>query len=627
MIFNKIDRTFRKLHILPDVLALIGILAYSVRSLFLAHFLCLNMDEGTYLMKGLLFIRGEYIPYQFYGPWSQKMPVSYYLFGVAEQIFGSGLRTGRYLAVGFAVLTVIGIWLLVRRLGGKWIGLLAVLYMLINRIGILFYVYAATQPFVACFGVWALYFALGGKQKNWQVAVGAAFAGLAAITRQNMLPFVALFILYVFWQYGRRTGLYALLSASVVFLLPHLIFWPNILSLWTLLPRTLTPFLDPWRFPYDASLAIRHIDSFDYQRDAFWEGICYYFVPFFGVLASVFLSKPRRLWKKAEDYKTYVFLVAAWFVLLAVHFYASFFMNYGIYTFSNYVAFFQYIGIAVIAVSYRAWNLKAGVYKQTGLALFLASLFTVTFFVRARWIASFIAWIPFPRIKNHQIQPGMTTLLSAIANKFKVPLDVLYRWLPVLSGILLMIVIVVLGWLLAKRLKTVSSLPLAMVAVLILGFVFTPTAFLGQGHPELTCSFDALAADETIGTAVAASIPSGSTIYWFPNMAPTPLLRLDHPVLFPPQLDDMFTFVNGGEDNLVLKFGFWNQSLVEHWMAESNYVIVIDSEQHQDIDILQEAYGQLYQFIEIPLPSVPISCQDRKIWTVHIFKVEKIQTP
>jgi len=103
-----------------DVAALLGLAIYFVQSIVFAHTTVSNLDEGAYLLKGFLFATGQYHPFD-PGISTNKAPFSFLIPGYVQLVFGPGLRTGRYLAVFFGVLAVIGTWVAARRIGGKWL--------------------------------------------------------------------------------------------------------------------------------------------------------------------------------------------------------------------------------------------------------------------------------------------------------------------------------------------------------------------------------------------------------------------------------------------------------------------------------------------------------------------------
>ena len=64
------------------------------------------------------------------------------------------------------------------------------------------------------------------------------------MTRHNLVLTLPLLVLYVFWQHGRKAGWWAFVACPAPILVLHVVYWPNILQLWTIwLPSRLTPFL------------------------------------------------------------------------------------------------------------------------------------------------------------------------------------------------------------------------------------------------------------------------------------------------------------------------------------------------------------------------------------------------
>src|SRR5688500_12101583 len=119
---------FQKIHawlidhpFLAEGFSLAGILFYSFELWQFAHLQSSVLDEGRYLYEGWLCATGQYLPVQAYGPWTNQMPLAFFIPGWIEIIFGPGLRTGRMFAFVLAVLAVIGLWLTARRLSGRWV--------------------------------------------------------------------------------------------------------------------------------------------------------------------------------------------------------------------------------------------------------------------------------------------------------------------------------------------------------------------------------------------------------------------------------------------------------------------------------------------------------------------------
>jgi 4-amino-4-deoxy-L-arabinose transferase-like glycosyltransferase len=61
-----------------------------------------------------------------------KMYLSFFLWGWIQVLFGAGLQAPRLFAALFSVLSVVGIWIVARRLSNRWLAALAV-WVLIDQ--------------------------------------------------------------------------------------------------------------------------------------------------------------------------------------------------------------------------------------------------------------------------------------------------------------------------------------------------------------------------------------------------------------------------------------------------------------------------------------------------------------
>src|SRR5688572_27938247 len=138
-----------------DAVALLGLLIYLLQSIIFAHTTISNLDEGAYLLKGTLFVSGEYRPFD-PGISTNKAPLAFLIPGYVQLLFGAGLRTGRYLAVFFGVMAVIGTWITARRISGKWLATAAVWLFACSPMIIKIYSGAATQSTIACMLAWTM---------------------------------------------------------------------------------------------------------------------------------------------------------------------------------------------------------------------------------------------------------------------------------------------------------------------------------------------------------------------------------------------------------------------------------------------------------------------------------------
>ena len=140
-----------------------------------------SLDEGAYLYKGYLFATGQYRPFELNGPQTNKSPLAFLIPGFAELIFGSGLRTGRMLAVVFGMLTVILVGWIAYRLAGKWLAAAAVWALALNPVLIKTYSEGVSQSEVAFTLALMLALCLGEDRPSWQLALSGFLLPIAAL--------------------------------------------------------------------------------------------------------------------------------------------------------------------------------------------------------------------------------------------------------------------------------------------------------------------------------------------------------------------------------------------------------------------------------------------------------------
>ncbi len=198
---------------LPILLAVLAAIVYLLQSINFAHHLGVTMDEGTYLMKGLLYVKGVYSPFEAYGPVTNKMPLAFYIPGVIQWIFGPGLRTGRYFMVILGLLTLLALWITTRRLAGYRWAALAVWLVALNPAVIGFTTQAMTQGITACLFAWVFALCLGKNQSLFSILLGSAVAVVVVLVRQNLVPLLPVLVLYIFWVHGWRKGLLSIIDS------------------------------------------------------------------------------------------------------------------------------------------------------------------------------------------------------------------------------------------------------------------------------------------------------------------------------------------------------------------------------------------------------------------------------
>jgi hypothetical protein len=266
---------------IASLVALVGAFVFLGLSI---HFIITQrstIDEGLYLYKGYLFAKGIYHPFQDFGPRTEYSPLSYLIPG-AIQLIHPGLLTGRIFSALIGFLALLGLWAAAKKLSGAWAAAACVWAVTLNPVYARFYSLGISQGLVTCLLMATLFLAFG-KPRIWQTSLSAALAGILLLTRQNMAPVLPILLAYIFWQYGRRHGLFALATGILVVIIGNLVFWPGILEAWApWLPASLTPFLDDWRVPQGLTAALSFHPDWVTRLYTLLEGLRFHFLALAG---------------------------------------------------------------------------------------------------------------------------------------------------------------------------------------------------------------------------------------------------------------------------------------------------------------------------------------------------------
>jgi hypothetical protein len=592
---------------------LLGALIYFIQAIIFAHTNISGLDEGSYLYKGYLFVTGVYKPFEPYGPLTNKAPLAFLIPGMAEFIFGPGLRTGRYFAIFLGLLTLLGTWITARRFGGKWLAAGAVWAFVLSPIIINVQAIAASEVIIACMLAWMCALVLGEDRPAWQIILGAILAALTILTRQNMVVVLPLLVLYVFWQHGIRMGLWSMLAGGLVLLIGHLVYWPNILTIWApWLPENLTPFLNPYRLPEDA------IPIWDPSIDlgnrviAFFLGIRHHIIPVVGAFTALVLWSRPREWKSSSPMRAGVFLAVLYMLLFAMHAWAAVASQYESYScvfcLTAYLAFFDPLGIllAVVAIA-GSWN------RNPSMVLKITAVFLVLVFSAGIGLSAFenvdrpLLDFPIPRMREGRILAGTTPLVVFLSNKFALSLVLIKKYLAFSLGLLAGVLVLLLSfwlWRRSRRIGYKSDFSFVMLNVfLALSFLFSP--FLNTGGDLTDCAQDVIVSNEEVGRYLSQVIPPDSLVYWDGGLSFTPLTYVSDIRIFPPQINDGYTYRNGGDPDLLYRFSHWNNELNEEWKAQAD-VFIIEEKRYSG----WRDYLNTQEFEEYQRPPVSLSCED-----------------
>ncbi len=616
----------------PAILvAFAGVLLYSTLSISYAFTQISTIDEGLYQYKGTLFASGTYQPFQEYGPRTLYGPLAYLIPGYVQRIFGPSLLTGRLFGVLTGLLAVVGLWLVARRLAGNWWGAAAVWVTAINPGVIRNYSFGVDQGLVACFLMGILFLSLKKSRFSWQIIAGTVLAVILLLTRQNMAPVLPILICYIFWEYGKKAGWIAVLAGTITLLAGHLAFWPGILSMWTpWFPASLTPFLNAWRVPAGA---VQVMEAQQPNASAriygFLEGVRFNFVALTGFAASLIFWPKRSAWKDTAQFRATVFLAVLFLGLLGLHAWAGLGFgegnNYNTFTFSPYIAFFNFLGILVFVAVFPILEKRPSVIRLLMVLVLVLAFATGIGFGGFSVFGDQLININIPRIKTlfttGHLPTGQVPLWDYLANTFGIPHNTARRRVPAVAGLMAGLMILAVGWggwawLRRKRTVVYSMGFITMLLFLTMGAVLSPTGVLGGGLTQWSCSGNVITEYRQVGDFLARNIPAGSKVYWDGGNAVAILLSVPNIRIFPQQIDGSWNFYKGGDSDTLARLGKWNDALAKTWRDEADVIIT-----QQVYYPNWQSYLNESQFVEVAPLKIPLNCASNTYLRVFIRKV------
>ncbi|MBN2500290.1 MAG: glycosyltransferase family 39 protein [Anaerolineales bacterium] len=578
-------RNWLQIPLLAEGLALLGAIIYAVQTWTYAHTQFSVLDEGSYLVKGYFFATGKYAPFADYGPWTNHMPLSFLLPGWAQVLFGPGLRAGRYLSVVCGLLMMVGLWLLVRRVAGRWWAVVAVGAIALSPALVKIYSQAISQVLVVCLLVWVLHFGLGKDRTRGQLVVSGVLAGALWLTRLNMFPVYFFLVAYVWWQHDRRAALQTALAGGAVVLLGHILLWPDILRIWVYwYPFDPPAFLQHWAQPADAPPSWVSGVDLGGRINSLLQALRFNFFPIMAVPAAWLLWPRRADWQSDAKFKDAVFLSALFALLFAIHAYATILTDHCVYCLTAYLTFFNVLGIVLFGVMFGSWVVEARGLRRGLAAIFvLVSAAAMGYAASDVFTAAFLSHRGVRRILFYEgaLLPWDAAVWVVIENKFNLTYEQSFNLLwnglrflaPALIGLLLAALTLWLAQRLQKKFRY-NVLAGTLVLFLAASFGLTPFGVLGGGYTGYDCGGDVLTSYEEIGARLAETIPAGSHVYWNGGHSAVPMLYMPDVIFYPAQINGTYTYRLGGDPDETVRYGFWNETLKQQWLAEADYVLV-----------------------------------------------------
>ena len=599
-------RWLAEIHV-PEYLALLGVILYLVQAVVYAHIRLPNLDEGSYLYKGYLLATGVYKPFQPYGFWINKMYLAFFIWGWVQSVFAPGLLAPRYFAVFLSILSVLGLWIVSRRLGNRWLAAVAVWVLALNPTLISLYSTARSEVLIIFILTWVLVLSLGAQRPTWQIIASSALTGVMVLTRENMVFVLPLLIIYVFWQHGRKQGFIALSAMLLVLAVGHLIYWPGILYLWERwLPAGLLSLLGQNGGSDIAKLGVELSSdvSLVSRLHSLSQAIRIHYIPFIGSFLVIFLWPRRESWKTPAHFRAAVFLAVLFFMLLASHAWASLGQNYCVYCFKDYIAFWGNTGLILIVVTIGAWNKTPSIFPKLAIIATMIVVTTAIGYALFEKIGSGLLNMPLPRLGGWHILPGWATLWQVLSNKFHIDYWDARAYIPAAAGLMVGILLLIIAAIIYRYnpgRKTIKYTNFIVYGFLILGVFLLP--LFAWPYDEPLCKTDVVNAYEQIGAKLAGIAPPGTRMYLDGSITSVPLLYTRDAAILPPQLNDNYSFRIGGDPDMLLRNGFWNKQIGLDWRDKADVFVIADDR----ISAWQD-YLTADKFRRIPLSADLFSC-------------------
>jgi hypothetical protein len=167
-----------------------------------------------------------------------------------------------------------------------------------------------------------------------------------------------------------------------------------------------------------------------------------------------------------------------------------------------------------------------------------------------------------------------------LANKFLLEYQQIKRLVPTLFGLGVGVGILataLLAWFFTTRFSPGVKRPFAqwaLIILLLMGVITTPTVALGGGYRTYDCNIDVLQAYQVQGNHLAHLIPPGSSVYWRGRLSVAPLLYVPGIKIYPAQINGDYSLHIGGDPDVLEKYGFWNDELAQSWAKKADFVLI-----------------------------------------------------
>lgn len=559
-----------------DIIAVLGFILFMVRLFYSYQCAPLMYDEFQYLFRSNAFLSGTYFPYQPFGFYMNKMPLAYYLFGLAQAVLGYGIRSGRLFSLLCALLTIVAYWATARRSSGSWAGTIMVWAFTLNSALIIIYSQAISQALAACLLGWTLFFLFQKTATHKTISLTAFLTAAAILTRVNFFPLFFLVILFYAWTSGIKQALLSLAIMSAILGIVHIIFSPGIFQIWIDPLPEIVKNLIPIYQPISGLPAWNPQVEMISRLHSFWETVRVNFFSFAGSIFALLLWKRQNkhwLYHEKAGFSLGSFLL----IMFLLHSWETLGKNRCVYCLNSYYAFWFGAMILFILMTASNWQRNGKFTTFLSSVAWLGLATGVGFSWTTDLGVGIMNW-QVPRIKGLTLQSGTTKLYTMVHNKFGFSYDELRILLPTLIGFaagILILGLVIIFWLIIRQNKiSLSFLRLSTFSFLAVAFIFTPSIPLSGGLFAGRTDCDVLTPLDMASSQLSETLPPGSLIYWGSSEAPFILSYLPQYRLFPQQVDGVYSQRVGGNTQDLLRQGYWNEEAASLWWEQANAVLL-----------------------------------------------------
>jgi hypothetical protein len=261
------------------------------------------------------------------------------------------------------------------------------------------------------------------------------------------------------------------------------------------------------------------------------------------------------------------------FFMLIVHMLASFIGDWCVSCILLYTAYFDYLGLIVLVISFRFLQKDLPRWRQVLIHGGIAALVLGVGFTTYEDVSANFAKIFIEKFKDTRLWG----LLTGLTNESAL---LLFRRIFTFGVSLFAIGLLAVAFWAAKKYVRDQQLLVrrgayfTLVGILIAGFILSPTVILGKGNDFFDCGgSDVFESYAEAGQYLRSVIPAGSKVYWDGRIDAI-FLYLPGVEIYPPQLNQSHSFYYGGDPEILYRNSYWNEELAKQWLKEADFILL-----------------------------------------------------